>query len=235
MHCRGVRQGDPLSHMLFLLAMEPLYMLFQKAQQCGLLGDLSQNCLRFRTSLYADDAAIFIQPSPQEFRVTTSILQIFAEASGLITNLSKTKVFPIQCVEADLSFLQQVNINLSSFPCHYLGLPLHFKKIPRAMFHQVIQKVGNRLPGWQRGFMSYPRRELLVKTVLSSLPTYFLNVFKMPKWGYAKIDRFRRNFIWKGKDHGNVRGGHYLVNWQTCLRPKKLGGGGARDPKTKKI
>jgi hypothetical protein len=195
LHCRGVRQGDPLSPMFFLLAMEPLHRLFQKARQCGLLGNLSQNYLRFRTSLYADDASIFIQPSPQEFRVSISILHFFAEASGLTTNLSKTEVFPIQCAEVDLSFLQQVNINLSSFPCHYLGLPLHFKKIPRAMFHQVIQKVGNRLPDWQRGFMSYPGKELLVKTVLSSLPTYFLTVFKMPKWGYAKIDRFRRNFL----------------------------------------
>jgi hypothetical protein len=52
-------------------------MLFQKAQQYGLLGRLSNDCLRFRSSLYTDDAAIFIQPSPQEFQVTQSILQTF--------------------------------------------------------------------------------------------------------------------------------------------------------------
>jgi hypothetical protein len=60
------------------------------------------------------------------------------------------------------------------------------------------------------------------------MPTYFLIVFKMPKWGFARIDRFRRSFLWRGHDPKNVRGGHYLVNWKKCIRPKKLGGLGIK-------
>jgi hypothetical protein len=69
------------------------------------------------------------------------------------------------------------------------------------------------MPGWKRGFMTYSGREVLVKSVLTTMPTYFLSVFKMLKWGWARIDRFRRSFLWKGQDPENVRGGHYLVNW----------------------
>jgi hypothetical protein len=156
LHCRGARQGDPLSPMLFLLAMKPLHRLFQKVQEVGLMPKLSNSCHKFRDFLYADDAAIFIQPSSHELQLTQSILQTFVEASGLITNISKTEVFPIQCDNLDLSFLLQANMKLSSFPCSYLGLPPHFKKLPRAMFYQVIQKIGNILPSWKRGFMSYP-------------------------------------------------------------------------------
>jgi hypothetical protein len=52
--------------MLFLLAMEPLHMLFKKAQDVGLLQKLSPLCDTFRVSLYADDAALFLNPDKKE-------------------------------------------------------------------------------------------------------------------------------------------------------------------------
>jgi hypothetical protein len=112
-HFRRVMQEDPLSHILFLLAMEPLHRLFRKAQDVGLVNGLSMGCDTFRVSLYANDAAIF--------------LNIFGEASGLFTNTRKTECYPIQCEDLDLFFLHDSNIILSHFPCTYLGLPLHFK------------------------------------------------------------------------------------------------------------
>jgi hypothetical protein len=94
-----------------------------------------------------------------------------------------------------------------------MGMSLHIRKLPRSLLHVVIQKIANGLPGWKRRLMTYPVRELLVKTVLTVVPTYFLTIFKMPKWGYKKIDSFKRNFLWKGQDPENVKGGHCLVNW----------------------
>jgi hypothetical protein len=64
--------------MLFLLAMEPLHKLIAKAQQKGLLSRLSNICDSFRMSLYADDAAIFINPTLQDLKATIHIMSIFA-------------------------------------------------------------------------------------------------------------------------------------------------------------
>lgn len=141
------------------------------------------------------------------------ILQIVAKASGLVTNLGKTECFPIRCNNLDLTFLAEYNLNVSSFPCKYLGPPLNIRKPGRAEIHAVVQKIGKRLPGWKRRFFSYPGRELLVKTVLTEMPTYFMTIFKFPKWGISRVDRFRRSFLWRGKDPEHVRGGHCLVNW----------------------
>jgi hypothetical protein len=69
----------------------------------------------------------------------------------------------------------------------------------------------------------------VVKYVLSSLNTYFLLVHKMPKWGFSRIDKFCRSFLWRGEDPDKVKGGHCLVNWRTCTRPRKLGGLGIKD------
>ncbi|GJN41395.1 hypothetical protein PR202_gn00766 [Eleusine coracana subsp. coracana] len=61
------------------------------------------------------------------------------------------------------------------------------------------------------------------------MPTYFLTIFKPPKGTICRIDRFRRSFLWNGKEPERVRGDHCLVNWQTYLLPKKWGGLGIKD------
>jgi hypothetical protein len=94
LHCRGVRQEDPLSPMIFILAMEPLHKLCQKAQQISLLSKLSKGCESFRVSLYADDATVFIKPSKQDLLVIKNIMSIFFEASGLKINMDKTQFSP---------------------------------------------------------------------------------------------------------------------------------------------
>jgi hypothetical protein len=140
-------------------------------------------------------------------------VNVFAQASGLTTKMRKTECYPIQCASTDLNFLNEVNLLVSHFPCKYLGLPLQFRKPSRTMLQPIIQKIGSRLPGWKRNFLSYPGRELLVKSVLSVMPTFFLTVFKMSKYAYCRINKFRMSFLWKGEDPDRVRGGYCLVNW----------------------
>jgi hypothetical protein len=113
--------------MLFLLAMEPLHLLFQKAQQAQILHSITPVYDRFRITLYADDAALFIWPKEHDLMVTDTILNMFAQASGLLTNFAKTQYYPIRCENINLDFLTQAGRNLASFPCTYLGLPLHIK------------------------------------------------------------------------------------------------------------
>jgi hypothetical protein len=81
------------------------------------------------------------------------------------------------------------------------------------MIQPIIQRIINSIPGWQRDFLTYPGRELLIKSVLSATQTYFLTTFKKPKWAYNKIGRFRRTYLWRGQDNGNDSGGHCLENW----------------------
>lgn len=144
--------------------------------------------------------------------MTKCILHIFAQASGLVTNMSKTECYPIRCSGTDLSFITAHQLKLASFPCTYLRLPLNIRNPGRTELHSMIQKIGTRLPGWKRRYFTYPGRELLVKTVLNSMPTYFMTIFNIPKWAISRVDRFRRSFLWKGTNHEDMKGGHCLVN-----------------------
>jgi hypothetical protein len=97
------------------------------------------------------------------------------------------------------------------------------------MINPMVQKIGNKLLGWKRNMISYLGRETLVKMVLSAMSTHFLMVHKLPKWAAHDNDRFRRSFLWRGEDPEIVRGGHCLVNWKACTRPRKWGGHGIKD------
>jgi len=86
-HRRGLRQGDPLSPMMFILAMDVLGHMFSKAADEGLLLPLSRRAFKHRVSMYADDVVLFLRPTADDIEVTMDILSLFGEATGLKTNL----------------------------------------------------------------------------------------------------------------------------------------------------
>jgi hypothetical protein len=96
-HRRGLRQGDPLSPMLFILVIDVLGLLFSKAEEAGLLQQLSSRKKFHRISMYADYVALFLHPTAADTSLTLDILQLFADASVLKNNAQKSNAYPIRC------------------------------------------------------------------------------------------------------------------------------------------
>ena len=129
-HGRGLRQGDPLSPLLFILAIDPLQRLLNLATEAGILSKLGRNKMRLRTSMYADDAAIFLRPIKEEVTALKHLLQLFGEVTGLRTNIHKSSVVPIRCENLDLDdILCDFPAQRTSFPIKYLGLPLAIRRL----------------------------------------------------------------------------------------------------------
>lgn len=91
-HRRGVRQGDSLSQLLFILAMEVLRPLFTKAREEGVLRGLTREGITYQSSMYADDVNLFAHQSAQEAMAIKEILPFFADASELRTNMAKCSI-----------------------------------------------------------------------------------------------------------------------------------------------
>ncbi|KAK3225650.1 hypothetical protein Dsin_005512 [Dipteronia sinensis] len=81
-----------------------------------------------------------------------------------------------------------------SLPITYLGLPLGGNPKKEALWSPVIQKVKERLVPWKRSFIFKGGRLVLIKAVLSSLPTFYMSVFGIPAGVVKNIKKFQREF-----------------------------------------
>ena len=72
-------------------------------------------------------------------------------------------------------------------------LCLHEQK---QMFNEVLDKAISRARSWKAKILSQASRITLVKSVLSSIPTYTASTFYLSKNICSKIDSCLRKFTW---------------------------------------
>jgi hypothetical protein len=214
---RGLRQGDPLSPMLFVIVMEASSKLLDKAIEEGSLAGFSvsggsNEPMTVSHLLFADDTLIFCDVDPSQLLYLRVILNRFEAASGLRINLGKSELVPVRDV-ADIENLAAIlGCKTSSLSMKYLGLPLGARFKSQAIWDPIVEKMERRPAGWKWMYLSKGGRLALIKSTLSNLPTYFLSLFPIPASVAKCIEKIQRNFLWKGLGEEFK---FHLVKWGT--------------------
>ena len=86
---RGVKQGDPLSSLLFIMCVEILAI---RLKEDNLLRHYNMDGVLVKQVLYADDCNIFLAYHSDSLRRLIMILEDFKRLSGLKIALNKTQV-----------------------------------------------------------------------------------------------------------------------------------------------
>jgi predicted amidophosphoribosyltransferase len=88
---RGLRQGCPLSLLLFILVMESLSLLLKDSQREGKLSGIQvSKSIKILHILFVDDVIIMTGATIHEWWEIDKVLKLFSLTSGLLINVTKS-------------------------------------------------------------------------------------------------------------------------------------------------
>ncbi|KAL0555833.1 hypothetical protein IC582_004334 [Cucumis melo] len=218
---RGIRQGDPISPFIFVLAMDYISRLLNSVGE-NIKGVKMNDNLNLTHLLFADDILLFVEDDEHSLQNLKNIINLFQLASGLNINLNKSTISPINIDAARTDQIaSQWRITTKFFPINYLGVPLGGKQTTKAFWKNIDEKISKKLASWKYSMLSKGGKITLIKSTLASLPTYQLSIFKAPVSTCKIIEKSWRNFFWKNPSETHKL---HLVSWAKITSPKERGG-----------
>ncbi|KAK3189704.1 hypothetical protein Dsin_029265 [Dipteronia sinensis] len=129
---------------------------------------------------FADDTVLFLQPRADYLANARRIMICFELASGLRLNLQKSCVVRVGKVRgSEVEWGTIFRCAQGSLPLTYLGLPLGGRPSARSFWNELVCRVERRLAPWKKSFLNKGGRLVLIKTVMASIPIYYMSMFKI--------------------------------------------------------
>ena len=106
-----------------------------------------------------------------------------------------------------------------AFEPRYLGLPTPQGRMKKERFQHIGDKLSKRIMDWSDRYASSARKEVLIKSVAQSLPTYLMGVFKLTDGLCEELMIKIRKFWW-----GSKNGTHktHWCSWERLLLRVKV-------------
>ncbi|KAJ0853618.1 putative RNA-directed DNA polymerase [Helianthus annuus] len=225
---KGLRQGDPLSPFLFLVVMEALSCVLNKARAIGEFQGVRLDIDGTVIShlFYADDALILGEWSDSNVIKVARILRCFYICSGLRININKSNLYGIGTSDSETNNTALVlGCKRGDFPFDYLGIRVGANMNRCCNWKKVVEVFEARLALWKAKLLSIGGRVILIKAVLESIPIYYFSLYKAPGKIIDYLERLMKKFLWSGMSDNNKI---HWVKWSRVTTPKKFGGLGIK-------
>ena len=215
---RSVRQGDPLSPLLYNLVDNALAAaIMRDPGYIGLRLPLPPPSPKVATMLYADDKTFFASCA-SDLALLARWLRTYCRATGARVNWAKS------CglwLSADTFALPESMDRLQWVPfgnlVTYLGVPVGRDASLTEVWEEVAKKMEATLTRWRVRALSSRGRLTVVRSLATSRLWHIASVCPVPGDTLKRMERAVWSFFWKGKKAGAVRR-------DVCAAPPELGG-----------
>ncbi|XP_021995409.1 uncharacterized mitochondrial protein AtMg01250-like [Helianthus annuus] len=166
---KGMRQGDPISPFLFVVVMEALSCIFDKAVEVGVFSGikLPNDGPSLSHLFFADDALIVGEWGEMNALNVVRILRCFHACSGLRINLSKSNLYGIVANSEEVEDLANVvGCKQDTLLFKYVGLKVGANMNRINNWKPVYDIFESRLALWKSAFLSMGGRIKLIRSVL---------------------------------------------------------------------
>lgn len=224
---RGLRQGCSLSPYLFVLCMNVLSRMLDKAVKDGRIG-YHPRCKNIKLThlCFADDLMVFADGTKRSVEGILEVFEDFDKMSGLKISMEKSTLFMAgTATTRQYEILDQFPFETGKLPVRYLGLPLLTKNMTVSDFLPLIEKIRKRINSWTSRYLSYAGRLQLIKSVITSLTNFWMAAFKLPSGCLKEIEKLCSAYLWSGPD---LNGKKAKIAWKDVCREKEEGGIGLR-------
>lgn len=224
---RGVRQGDPMSCLLFNLAIEPLACTLRNSTLRGY--SVPGVVDKILVSLFADDTTVFLSEH-DDYNLLQRILDLWCTASTAKFNSSKTNIIPIgshdyrqdvistRTLQNSTSALDpSIRIAKDGEPTRILGAWLGNMVNDADPWSKVLDRIATSLDMWSKTSPSLVGKARIVQCVVGGGTQYLTTVQGMPLHVEKSVIKLIRSFIWNGAKASTV-------SMETLFRPITEGG-----------
>ena len=207
---RGVRQGDPLSCLLFNLSIEPMAEMIRRSSIQGI--EIPGTNERVKCRLFADDTVAYLSHHDNLLQLQNECLTPWCEAAGAKFNIPKTVVVPVGPKEYRVKMIETRKLNENSpaipnhiciadeeYPVRILGGWIGNEISQVTPWTPVIEKILANLKRWESGHPTIEGRRLIVQMVVAGMTQCLTKVQGMPRSVEKTLTDIIRSSTWNGE------------------------------------
>ncbi len=220
---RGAQQGDPMSCLLYNLAIEPLMESIRSSPPGRFPGN--EGLTRVLIKVYADDTTVFLSPQddPKDLQ---RCLDTFCGASTACFNDTKMEIILMGPTHLRNELIQSREFNRWKF-----DNKIHIAQEGEAAqildswqgngidiqdkWNEILERQMKTMKHWNHLYPSVAGQVMIAKMLVVSLAQYLMMVNGISNKNLTTMEKNIRCFIWKGKKG--------QLAWERAILPVKKG------------